>query len=546
MSRARATALGVLALLAAACSSDALTVPVGSFCSSDLDCDPDQSCHRGQCLSGIPTSVAGLDIEITPDDRGRLSRVQLLDQTLDASREAVLEVPAPALFRTFKVFDARTSSTIAARVTFRGYGRIPTREVDTTVLLDADRDTSLALLPDTYDVRVLPASSLLAGMEIRGFVVQSTATVSRRDLVIDSARHARVSGDVSRRTSNQIKIQGVQVQARSLQTGMPSTLATTDTDGRYDIILPNTTDTTYVLTAQPLPGAGVQSWTFSQTITVPPGTSRDVPIPLEETTDEVRGTLRLRVLGMDDGAPAPVADARVVLTALTGLDYRTLVLEGVTDDQGALLVGAGPTPSEIPVLAARYAVRVEPPPGSAWRTSTRELDLTGALNNVVIDKQVALERKIEVRGLVVSNQGQPVIDARVRIEAVQSGVPVVTAVTDARGAYRALVDPGHHLVTVTPTPNSKVGEALPVGFGEISIDAAAGAPVEVAPIYLAVGALVRGRARDNTGTALPRADVEVFRRIVVRIDGADVVRVMSLGRVTTASDGTFSIVLPGA
>ncbi len=531
-------------MLWAGCSSDAAANIVGPFCSSDRDCPSDEVCHRSQCLARNPSAVAGLDIEITPDDRGRLSRVQLLDQTFDAAEELVLTVPTPAGFGRLDVFDTptRPATPIPARVTFSGYGRIPTREIDATVLLDADRAIGVALLPGTYTVRVLPDSPLLAGMEIRPFTVPE-APILRRELEIISGTHPRVRGEVSRRTANQIKLAGVRVQARSLQTGMPSTVATTLEGGAYDLILPNTTDTTYLLTAQPPAESGAASWTFAQTITVPRGSSRDVAIPLEETTSEVRGTLRLRALGMDEGAPAPVAGARVVLTALTGLDYRTLVLEGVTDEQGALVVGGE---SAVPVLAARYAARVDPPLGSVWRTTDVELDLTGALNNVVIDKQVSLARKIEVRGLVISALGQAVTAARVRVESLDnSSAPVVSAVTDASGAYQALVDPGRHLVTVTPTPNSKVAEALPVGLGDLVLDPQQ-ATAEATPIYLAVGALVRGRAQDSAGAPLVRADVEVFRRLPVRVGVDEVVRAMSLGRVTTGADGSFSIVLPGS
>lgn len=521
----------MLPLWALACSSnEASPTPVQETCSDDRDCSGEETCFRGQCTARSTSSRLVADVEITPASSSPLTRVQLLDVALDTNFQATLDVPDPTRFDVIRVLDPG-NQPIAARVAFVGRERIATRELDAQLLLDPDRDTGIALAPGTYDVRVLPTDAAQRpGVEIRDFLVRSGASLTRRDLVIPGT-YRTVQGEVTRRTSMQVKIAGVTVRARSISAGLPSTSAITDTDGRFALLLPDTPDTSFELVAEPSSEQGL-AWGFVQTITVlAPG--RTVAVPLEETTDAVRGTLQLRVLGMSDEGPQPVADAHVVLTASTGLDYRALVVEGVTDADGRVVPTSGS--GDLTVLAARYHVLIEPPITGPWQVRRTRLDLSQVANKLVVDKQLELVAKVKVRGTVVSRLGLPVDQARLRFTPLDGSPRTTAGTTDSNGAYDVLLDAGSYVVTVAPTPNSRVNEPLPVGSARLDV------PDDVVqrdaePLVLPAGSVLRARVHDVRGAPLVGGAVELYgNREEVPI---------SLGRATSDAQGEFELIVP--
>lgn len=518
-------------LLAAACASnDASPMFLQETCSVDDDCRGEETCFRGQCTAPSTASRLVADVEITPASSSALTRVQLLSVALDTQFVAELGLPEPTRFDVIRVLDP-SDQPIAARVAFTGRERILTRELDAQLLLDPDRDTGISLNPGTYDVRVLPTdASRRPGVEIRDFLVRSGASLPRRDLVVPGTYRA-VSGEVTRRTSMQVKIAGVTVRARSQGAGLPSTTAVTDTDGRFELLLPDTPDTSFELMATPDSEQGL-AWGFTQTITVlAPG--RTVAVPLEETTDTVRGTLQLRILGMSDRGAQPVAGAHVVLTASTGLDYRALTVEGVTNEDGRVVPigGAG----ELTVLAARYHVLIEPPITGPWQVGRTRLDLSQVANKLVVDKQLELAAKVWVRGSVVSRQGQPVTEARLRFTPLDGSPRTTSGTTDSAGAYDVLLDAGSYVVTVAPTPNSRVSEPLPVGAARLDVAADAG-QLDADRIVLPAGSILRATLRDVRGAPVTEAAVELY----TRLEGVPI----SLGRTTSDALGDIELIVP--
>lgn len=524
-----ALSIGLL-LAVSACSADEAAIQVSPTCRDDNECAGNQTCFRGQCTARSVASRLVADVEITPPSSSPLSRVQLLDVAFDTRFSADLDVPDPTRFDTIRVLDT-SEAPIAARVAFTGRDRIVTRELDAQLLLDPDRDTGIALAAGTYDVRVLPTDAARRpGVEIRDFLVRPNGSLPRRDLVIPST-YRTVTGEVTRRTSMQVKIAGVTVHARSLGAGLPSTRAVTDTDGRFSILLPDTPDTSFELIAEPSDEQGL-GWGFVQTITVlSPG--RTVSIPLEETTDAVRGTLQLRVLGMGPQGAQPVAGAHVVLTASTGVDYRALTLEGVTDDDGRVVPVSGV--GELTVLAARYHVLIEPPITGAWQVRRTRLDLSQVTNKLVVDKQLELPAKVHVRGTVASSLGQPVSEARLRFTPLDNSSRTTAGTTDTRGAYDVLLDAGSYVVTVAPTPNSRVNEPLPVGFARLEVPADV-AERDAEPVLLPSGSVLRASIRDARGAPVADATFELYTQL-------DQVPI-SLGRTTSDARGAIELIVP--
>ena len=513
-------------VLFACAEASYVKVPTPLECSDDRECSVDQSCHRGQCLDVKPGVLANVDVEITPPSTALAARTQLLARDLDTNTETELVLPAPTLFGAIQVL-GDMGEPIAARLTIRGHDRIPTRETDSILLLDSNRVTGVKLLPGLYDVRVLPTDAAkYPGIEIHDFEVRAGAMVPRRELTVPT-RYRTLTGEVTRRTTNQYKIPGVTVQATSIGSGLLSTRATTDQDGRFSILLPETPDTSFVLTAVPAADSlGAPSWSFSQTITF--GQSqREIVIPLEETTAEVRGRVRLRVLGVGPDGPIAVAGARVVLSATTGLDYRSFTVQAFTNGEGYL--------PETPLLSATYRVTVEPPVDSPFQPTETRLELGVLNNNLIVDKQLELAPKTAVRGVVQSSSGQPVASATLLFERATGAPRPVSTTTDGDGSYALALEGGSYVVTISPTSNSRVSEPLPVKTAAVEVPMG-DAAFELPPFALDAGTLLRAIVRDASGSPVARADVELFARVAGRP--------ISLGRAISDESGRVSLVVP--
>lgn len=435
----------------------------------------------------------------------------------------------PVVFNAVTVLD-RESRAIAARLSIFGSDRLPGRETDAFLVTSPDRPPGLSLLPGSYSVRVLPVdSALYPGIDIRSWLVRESGQSVRREFVLPPS-YRTLSGEVVLRTSATTKVSDVEVRARSTASGLPSTVALSDQAGHFALSLPESEETTFLLSASPRDSL-VPAWGYEQVITVS-GESRSVTIELEATTDSIRGESRLRVLGLSDHAPEPVADATVTFTATTSLASRVFRASGVTDEQGYVSVRSGDLLAPIALIAARYVVTVDPPPSSAFRRRQLTLDLSDIGPSVIVDKQIELGLRTLLTGTLRSSRGTPVAAAAVQLVPA-NGARQITAATDSAGTFSARVDPGSYLLRIEPARGSS--QVLPVAFEAVIV---ADAPsVELPPITLPSGAILEGTViGDADGALVERATVEAF---VV-----DQGRSISLGHAETGKDGVFRLILP--
>jgi hypothetical protein len=514
-------------LLMSACSADFALRASDVPCATASECGPGFICRSSACVPNMAVGPDEVHIEVAPPPGTPFPRAQLLAPEVIGGVLGV-RISAPAVYEVRVLDEGRP---IGASVTFFGDPRIPDREVDVTQSISADdiNPSVLRLVPGTFTVRVIPDDRSLPGFEAADFTARESVDRQTKDFEVPTA-YRSLSGIVASSVSGSSTIAGVEVRAVGIRTGLPSTTAISDDSGRYELLLPDTGETEFRLTADP-PASDGPSWSFEQIITVERDASREKPIELEGTRPELRGNVMLDIIGLGTGSgPEAVPNASVTLTATQadGLDTRVYRVFGVTDARGRVTATiGGASMTSLPILEGRYVVEVTTPVSSPYASTTALLDLSG-----VLSEQIPLGLKTRVTGSVTSAFGSPVRDASIELIELANG-RVVESETESDGTYKADIDPGSYLIVVRPTRGG-TGELLPVSATEAKVTD--GARFDVAPIALPFGAEVSGAITGDGVGPIADARVEFFIR------SAD--RTISIARTTTNRDGSYSVVLP--
>lgn len=523
-------ATAVAASLFGCAANEQLAGISASNCFTDEQCQPGFTCQNLVCVDPN-VDLNGIMIAVDPPAESAYASTHFLTMDIVAAGPAVaLTLPAPARF-DYRVLDAN-GDRIDAHLTFAGTRRIPGREAVISETFLSARPASLSLVPDRYQVRFLPVGTDVPGVDVP-FEVRATTT--QKDFTL-SATLRNVRGNVAHRADSNIRLPGVLVRAFSVPSGLPSSSSVTDADGAFNILLPDTDDTSFRIIAEI--GADLQpAWRYEQIIRVERGEDRTLDIGLDRSADDRRGLARIRILGVRDEGPGPIAGARVTLTASTALATQRFEVAGTTDREGYVVVSTPRGSEPLVVLAAQYGIAVEPPVNSAFGRSKGTIDLSRAGPDLIPDKQIELMRRPRVAGRIVSSAGQAVDHAILDFESLDTptaSLPSTT--TDASGAYSIWLDPGRYLVRVDPGGAALAGEILPVGFTEITVGDDGG-DIVLPPARLPSGSVLNGVLYGAGGDVVPRANVEVF--------ATEAGAARSIGRTVSDTNGLFSLVVRG-
>lgn len=505
-------------------------------CVTASDCRDGFICIDNQCVLNTAAGPDVVHVEVAPPPGSPFPKTQFLEaKPIGGVRN--LQLPSPAELRV-RVF--HEDQPIGATVTVFGRARIPDREVDVSQPVNADviNPSVLRLLPGVYTVRVIPNDPTLPGFEARDLRVRDirSGEAETKEFLVPDYRvlYGRIVSSLSGTST----IAGVAVRAVGVRSGLPSTTSVSDETGYYELLLPHTGETSFLLSAVD-ESADEASWWFEQVIQVEANAGREKRIELERTNEALRGSARLKILGRGAGAgPEPVRNASVTLTAsaAAGLDTRVYRLSGVTDAEGfvtATLNGASET--ELPLLRGRYTVDVRTPSQSDYASTKTLLDLTAAAPGVLLTPQIELGLRTRVVGTVRAPGGAPVQGAIVELVSLEEGGRTLDEKTVTDGSFVAAVDPGRYLIVIRP-PREVGGQLLPMHVQEVIVDE--GARFDLPPIDLPFGTEVTGTVTGADVGPLGDARVEFFIR------QSD--RTLSIARTTSDLDGTYSVVLPNA
>lgn len=533
-------ALGALVALGCAAGDSLNAFAVGpNECQTADQCGANRLCVEFRCVDA--TQAAGPDevsIEVAPPPGSPYTPLHRLNVSLEnAARMILLRVPVPIPYEVV-VLDAN-GERIAAELTIYGAARIPGREVVHHVTVDAHTalGAQFSLVEGMYAARVRPLDASLPAFDVESFTVREGAVLPKEFRL--PAMPRRLFGRVAQAQASDLPIAGAIVRAVGEKSQLESTVGTSDADGNYELLLPETNDTVFRVTAV-LPPDQQPAWGFSESIIVEREGDRRLDIGVEVSSDDNRGTVALTIRGLDEqGLGTAIPNARVTLTATVANRLAPPVYEitGFTDGRGNVLVEYdGDFVDAVPLLRSRYLVDVIPPITSPFGRAQEIFDLRGAGQAFTLDRQVTANLRTTLVGDVASNFGGAV-EGRIEIRPLDDALPPLDTVSDATGRFTLSIDPGDYLLVVRPFEDENArGELLPVGIQKITVPSGRTTYV-LPPFRLPAGNVVTGAIQGGIeDEPVGAADVEMF----VREEGLTI----SLGRTVTDDGGRFSVVLP--
>jgi hypothetical protein len=525
-------------LFGAGCGAPVDAGPPVDRCLGAVDCGDGQTCLEGICVPVLGPGPGVISAEVTPPRGSGYVTTQLLAVDLSEIEDALslsFSLPVPTDYE-LAVLDA-VGAPVAADLLLFGGARIPGRTLALQTFLDAGQRARTAMLAGLYTARIRPLALELPGVEVRGFNVRAQPTRVLKEFRLPST-YRRLFGEVTSSVDSRRKLAGVRVRATSIGSGLLSTEAITDEQGRYLLLLPETDDAFFRLRADP-PASEQPAWSAEETVRVSRDADREYDLPLEPVTESVRGTLRLQILGVGaDGSPEPIRRATVTLTSTrsTAVDPPVHRVSGATDGSGDLVVdGPMGSTTRVPVLKARYQVEVVPPAGAPFAANSQVLDLTGAGPGFVLDQQLKVQPRVRVSGTIVADEGVGVDAASVELIPLEPRLRAQSTSTDLQGRFEVRLDPGRYLLVARPERAVISGQVLALTTREVRVED--GAELILPELGLAPGVVVTGLVRGaRDGAPLAGATVELF------LPRAG--QQLSLGRAESSADGTFTLVLP--
>jgi hypothetical protein len=245
------------------------------------------------------------------------------------------------------------------------------------------------------------------------------------------------------------------------------------------------------------------------------------------------------VVAADDGTRvtgATVRFATVIEAGSTGETRYVRVSQTGSDGNATIPLIPGSTGQ-----TRDYVVTVVPPPTSELGALCLA---TYSVGSAVTDSPrvgavVAVPRRLEARGRVLSAKGRPA--AMVRVRATRQGdlfkpecggdlaSPPAEALSDADGRYRLALDPGDYRVEYLPVR----GAALPMLIEE----RVSAVDLREREVVLPEAVLVEGRVVGPAGEAIADSEVRAFTKSTAG-------DVQLQGVASSGADGAFRLVLP--
>lgn len=408
------------------------------------------SCGKDMDSTQIPNSPPDnnsdwrFDLELRPPPGSSLVNNQLTDIHVPQSEPWRIRLPVPVAYEM--IVTTYDGQRIDADIAFQPENSIPNRNLVLTYPHRVSEILVAPLPPNTYTIRVTPLDDTWPALETTNFIVQPGDGPRLKEVVLPE-QFRKLEGIVRSLGRPDITYSNVTVQATGTETDLLSTTSVTDTDGAYSILLPDSTDTTFRLTAN-LPPTEDASWQFEQIIRVPTSEDRNKDIYLEETNTDSRGTVVIDIYGPgEDETLEAITNARVVLSAQMSTnmdsDGQSYTVVGRSNMEGRVESG---NRTEIPVFQAVYDIIVETPAQSRFARHTEQLDLRDINDQSTMEIEIKVDQRTRVHGALSSLLDTREAFAEISFYPVNKDNHSVTVFSDQAGAYEAYVDAGDYLI----------------------------------------------------------------------------------------------------
>lgn len=472
-----------------------------------------------------------LDLIVNPPSSSTLPTFHL--PRTQVQDEFTLSLPR-AITYDIVVIEPSTNQAVDAEVLFSTESRLSGRRSSTSFPVSDDETTSIRLSPGTYDIRVSPLDRRFPPYEVYDFRVETEPTTRRRKEFIMPDSFRRLEGIVRSRISLTNIIPGAIIFARGETSGLISTTSQSNENGLYTLLLPDSRDTQYQLTAT-LPDELQPAWTYQQVIRVGiGGEDRIKDIDIDKPSEAVQGSLTLDIIGNGLDGPESIPEALCVLSLNEAAPDnnsfgRTYELRGLTNQQGRVIINDS---DSLPILRGTYTVSIFPGQESPFATYTGLLELPEIGANINVNRQVVLEPRALISGRIIEEDGTPSPLSQVRFLSNTTRNPTPFLETaDALGVFSIYLDPDEYVMVAESS--SHLGYlaqiiSVPANTTELIL-----APdrVQLQPMTAVSGYIVQ-----STGESVANAEISE----VVEVGNTTV------SRNTTTSDtnGAFTLFLP--
>lgn len=399
---------------------------------------------------------------VSPPAGSELSRYTQRFSEFSTPPEGGLQIRLPQS----RAFDLRVLQTdgrlVASKLSFYDQSHIAGHQLVASLYVSANGQNNSLRLPETdLNVLIRPSDPALPDIDA-GRVTLERGSPNTLDFTIPSqfrVLHGRVHSALSEGEARS----AVTVRAVGRDSGLKSTESITDSDGRFRLLLPQSADTVFILSAIP-PASEAPTWAFEAPIPAPTALDTEMNIPLEDVSSQRKGEITLQVVGFQPRADSlPVEGAEVTLTATVaglkaGPQHR---LRGSTDKDGRVLL-SGSNQTQLPLLAAIYQVKVTPPPNSHFEPYQSRLDLRELSPGAAESHQLVLPLRHKMTGQWRLADQSPLAEAWFSIyplDPSHENPSAVDVATQADGRFQAYLDPGRYLV-VLPAASTKHAVAL--------------------------------------------------------------------------------------
>jgi hypothetical protein len=532
-------ALALLPLLGACLNEPSFGLP--PECATTPDCPSGLECRSGNCF-GPPPALDFASVIIPPSDRDDLAIAEMETLHISDRGEATLEFGAAATASGRVLLHTGDPVSIAGRVTFERPSRIPgAAAISVEVHADDGRPGGQAayratLAPtrgdEAYALTVVPDDAALAPPLALSLPVP--ADVKQELALVDSLGLKLLSGrviDAANRGMEGMRITAYGRRVTGGEIKLASSVAVTDSLGRFELKLPVAWENTFDIVCAP--AANVRAPTMRRrSVLVPDGAvGPDLELRYPSYPRPIRYGLPLA--GPDKAGGKKPADGakvtmRTMLSSPTG-DEVTYESQATSDSSGVAQVWLVPGGTENRV----YTLDVVPLPNAAHSAVWGQTVLLGPPSSGSEDggilAEVLLPSRAYITGRVLDVKGVPVADVQVRpqlspyftnsvspevrAQAAALGLPQ-DVTTDPNGGFALYLDPkvgpenaSYDLDLIPPS-----GSRLPRWSRDRITPVVSEAAQALGDLTLPKGVLASSVVRDIGGDPVPDVEVRVYVR----------------------------------
>ena len=316
---------------------------------------------------------------------------------------------------------------------------------DGTKLTDSDGNTTLWLVPSTYDISISPPSgSILSATTQTGTVIDSDTLVS-----ITLPSPVTIHGKVTDKQG--IGLPGIRVDLYSADNGAGRGWDDTDDQGNYSFSI--SPDNVIILVAnQNRVVDGLPYWFRLSNDSTPLNVNQDTTLNVQLSG------FKAVTVHVQDPAGNPIANASVGTSSGSSNDWTLAGLPAVASSSDGTKLTDSDGNTTLWLVPSTYDISISPPSGSILSATTQ----TGTVIDSDTLVSITLPSPVTIHGKVTDKQGIGLPGIRVDSYSADNGAGRGWDDTDDQGNYSFSISPDNVIILVAN--QNRVVDGLPYWF----------------------------------------------------------------------------------